>query len=151
MDTLTYLEDYFRKKTWQSNISDFLKPDKVLITNNAFIEAQIAQDKIDGKKLIASLSSCFNDRREMASDSKRKFSKTSLITNDVIIEKACQALKKISENEIYHAFIAYADAIISNKIQPRKILPYFFTWQYGTYTVIEEYLDHFNVNYSIHK
>ena len=87
----------------------------------------------------------------MASDTKRKFSKTNLIVNDVIIEKAAQVLKKISENEINHAFIAYADAIIANKIHPRKILPYFFTSQYGSYSVIEEYLDYFNVNYSIQK
>lgn len=150
-DAISYLDDFLKKNTRLAKISDFLKPDKHAVSKNAFIEEEKIQEKIDGKKLIEALSRCFNDRREMASDSKKKFSKTSLIANDVIIDKAAQALKRISENEINHAFIAYADAIIADKVQPRKILPYFFTWQYGSYSVIEEYLDHFNVNYSIRK
>ena len=150
-DAITYLDDFLKKKSRLAKISDFLKPDKYAISKNVFIEEEKIQEKLDGKKLIETLGKCFNDRREMATDSKRKFSKTNLIANDVIIDKAAQALKSISENEIQHAFIAYADAIISNTVQPRKILPYFFTWQYGSYSVIEEYLDRFNVNYSISK
>ena len=150
-ETIYYFEEFLKKNTWRAKISDFLKPDKHVPSKNAFIEEEKVKEKIDGRKLIEALAESYNSRREMASNSKRKFSKTSLIANDVIIEKVAQALKSISENEINHAFIAYADAIISNKIQPRKILPYFFTWQYGSYSVIEEYLDHFNVNYSIQK
>ena len=148
-DAIPYLEDFLKKNTRLAKISEFLKPDKHAISKNAFIEEEKIQEKIDGKKLIETLTQCFNDRREMASSAKKKFSKTSLIANNVIIEKAAQVLKQIGENEINHAFIAFADAIISDKIQPRKILPYFFTWQYGSYSVIEEYLDHFNVSYSI--
>ena len=62
------------------------------------------------------LAKCFNDHRESAATSKEKFSKTSLIANDVIIEKASLVLKHIGENEINHAFIAFADAIINDKI-----------------------------------
>ena len=150
-DIITYLAEFLNKNTWRAKIADFLKSDKYAISKNAFIEETKLQDKQDGKKLIESLAQRFNDRRESAATSKKKFSKTSLIANEVIIEKASQALKQIGENEINNAFIAFADAIINNQIKPRKILPYFFTWQYGSYSVIEEYLDHFNVNYSIQK
>lgn len=147
-DTISYLAEFLSKNTFRSKIAEFLKPDKYAISKNAFIEESKLQETLDGKKLIEGLAKCFNDRRENASTPKKKFSKTSLISNDVIIKKASQVLKHIGENEINHAFIAFADAIITDKIQPRKILPYFFTWQYGSYSVIEEYLDFYNVHYS---
>lgn len=50
--------------------------------------------------------------------------------------------------QINNAFIPYTDAILNGGIHPNKILPYFFTQKYGSYPVIEEYLDHFNVNYA---
>lgn len=83
----------------------------------------------------------------MAFDSKRKISKTSLITNEVRIEKAAQALKRISENESNNAFIAYTDSIISEKYN-REIFSIFFTCQYSSYSVIEDYLDYFIVIYA---
>lgn len=147
-DTILYLREYLEKNKWRSKISDFLKPDKYNPSKNAFIEAQRVQERKDGKNLLQSLVKCFNDRRTFLSNNKKGYSQTSLLVNDALVDKAVEVLRVLPEHAINNAFIAYADAIIKDDLSVRKILPYFFTYQYGTYSVIEQYLDHFNVNYS---
>jgi hypothetical protein len=149
-DLLTYMDQYFEINTHRGKISDFLKPDKIDSRKNAFIEELKIQEKMDAKKLIENLTATYNSRREQSSTPKKKYSKTSLIANNVIIDKAVRILRQIAENEINNAFIAYADAILKGQISPNKILPYFFSEKFGSYPVIEEYLDHFNVHYAIH-
>ena len=73
-DAISYLNDFLKKNTRLAKISDFLKPDKHAVSKNAFIEEEKIQEKIDGKKLIEALARSFNDRREMASNAKKKFS-----------------------------------------------------------------------------
>jgi hypothetical protein len=148
-ELITYIDQYFQIYASRGKISDFLKPDKIDSSKNTFIEKLKIQEKADARKIIEKLTDTYNSRREQSSTSKKKYSKTSLIINNVIIEKAAQVLKVIGENEINDAFIAYSDAMLKGEITPNKILPYFFTEKYGSYPVIEEYLDHFNVNYSI--
>jgi hypothetical protein len=147
-DLLTYIDQYFDIYAGRGKISDFLKPDKIDSSKNAFIEASKINEKADAKRLIEILTNTYNIRREMANTSKITYPKTSLITNDVIIDKAMRVLKLIGETEINHAFMAFSDATLKGEIRPNKILPYFFSEKYGSYPVIEEYLDHFNVNYS---
>jgi hypothetical protein len=90
------------------------------------------------------------ERRETNSTNKKRYSKTSLVINNAIIERTRNVLKAKGEQEIRNAFIAYVDAIIKNEIQPDKILPYFFAEKFGEYGVLDHYLDYFNVNYAIH-
>ncbi len=147
--TFEYFNEYIRENKYKSKVVEFLKPLKIDNSKNSFIENLKSQNKLDGKNLIDILASCFNSRRKIASTDKKKYSEITLIANPSIIDKAVECLRKISENQIKNAFIAYADAIISGKIQPIKILPYFFTYKFDSYVVIEEYLDYFSVNYSI--
>jgi hypothetical protein len=99
---------------------------------------------------LKTLEGIFNDRRETNSTSKKRYSKTALAINNATIEKARKVLKVKGEQEIRNAFIAYTDAIIKNDIQPAKILPYFFSENFGEYGVLDSHLDYFNVNYAIH-
>jgi hypothetical protein len=147
-ETLDYFNKFIRENKHKSKIVEFLKPLTIDSTKNNFIENSKNQNKIDGKNLIDVLSNCFNDRRRMASTDKKKYSETTLLANPAIIEKAAKCLSEMTEHQINIAFIAYSDAIIGNKVQPNKILPYFFTNKYGCYVVIEEYLDYFSVHYS---
>jgi len=152
-DILTFLRSFFLKKN-SSNISLFLKQDPLNGRKNVWIEQEISDEKEAAKKVAESLQEVYNQRRVMASKekgAKRGYSKTSLAINNAIISKVMHALKVRGENAINNAFIAYADAIIKNEIQPQKILPYFFTINAGEFSVLDAYLDRFNVAYSYQK
>jgi hypothetical protein len=147
---LENLRRYFKQNSYGGKVSDFLKTEKLSTKKNSFIEKAIFQEKKFAESLLKNLEAVYNQRREKASTSKKSYSKTALAINNAAIEKVRKVLKVRGENEIKNAFVAYTDAIINNDIQPAKILPYFFSDQFGEFGVLDSYLDHFNVNYAIH-
>jgi hypothetical protein len=147
---LKTLRRYFKQNSYGGKVSNFLKTEKLSTKKNSFIEKAIFEEKKFAENLLKNLEAVYNQRREKASTSKKSYSKTALAINNAAIEKVRKVLKVRGENEIKNAFIAYTDAIINNDIQPAKILPYFFSDQFGEYGVLDSYLDHFNVNYAIH-
>jgi|GEM_PF-2267356 len=147
---LENLRRYFKQNSYGGKVSDFLKTEKLSSKKNSFIEKTIFEEKKFAENLLKNLEELYNQRREKVSTSKKSYSKTALAINKAAIEKVRKVLKVRGENEIKNAFIAYADAIINKDIQPAKILPYFFSDQFGEYGVLDSYLDHFNVNYAIH-
>lgn len=146
---LENLRRYFKQNSYGGKVSDFLKTEKLSTKKNSFIEKAIFEEKKFAENLLKTLEGIFNERRETNSTSKKRFSKTGLATNNATIEKARKVLKVRGEQQIRNAFIAYADAIIKEEISPDKILPYFFAESFGEYGVLDNYLDHFNVNYAI--
>lgn len=145
---LENLRRFFSKNSASAKTQDFLKTDPLSQKKNVFIEKSLAEEKAFAKKVSESLNQIFNDRRETNSTSKKKFTKTSLAINNSIIAKITEVLKVKGEQEIRNAFIAYSDAINNEEIQPAKVLPYFFSQNYGEYAVLDHYLDHFNVRYA---
>ncbi|MGV3529140.1 MAG: hypothetical protein ACO1OO_09610 [Flavisolibacter sp.] len=146
---LENLRRYFKQNSFGGKVSDFLKTEKLSTKKNSFIEKAIFEEKKFAENLVKNLESIFNERRETNSTSKKRYSKTGLAINSAIIEKVRKVLKQRGEQEIRNSFIAYSDAIIKNDIQPAKILPYFFSENFGEYGVLDTYLDYFNVNYAI--
>lgn len=100
---------------------------------NSFIEKAILEEKKFAENLLKALETTFNDRRENKSSFKKSYSKTALAINNTTVEKTIKVLKVRGEQEIKNAFIAYTDAIIDNDIKPSKILPYFFSENFGEY------------------
>lgn len=146
---LENLRRYFKQNSFGGKISDFLKTEKLSTKKNSFIEKALLEERKFAQALLQNLNSIFNDRRESKSTNKKRYLKTSLAINNAITEKVMKVLKQKGEQEIRNAFIAYTDAIINDEIQPAKILPYFFSENFGEYGVLVHYLGHDNVGYAI--
>ena len=80
---------------------------------------------------------------------KRKKSESKLVITRKIKEQFQEALMERSEIEIMNSFTAYIDNILTEKHTVKKILPYFLTYKEEEYPVIDNFLENFNLNYSI--
>ncbi len=146
---------FFQKNTYSAKFSNFLKTDKQFPDKNIFIEKELRQDFDFAKKFVQKMEETFNDRREMITKDKqikKGLSLTKIVINDNIIRKAGEALKEKGELAIHHAFMAYSDQVLKDKISVQKLLPFFFSKDaFGEYNVIDNHLEYFNQHYSYSK
>jgi len=143
----SYFNDFY--EDYYPTLAHFMQIDDITKNKNKYIERKIVEQKNEAEKLLNELNRIFNDRRKINSTKKISYSKTSLVINNIIIERIVDVMKVKSKLEISNAFIAFADAVIKEKIKVDKILPYFFALKNESYDVIDTYLDIFNKNYSI--
>lgn len=143
---------FFEENTYGAKISDFLKTEKAFPDKNIFIEKTRRGDFDYAKRFLEKLEQTFNDRREMITEDKsikKGLSKTSIVINDNIVQKAIIAIKEKGELAIEHAFISYADSVLKGKTTVQKLLPFFFARDaFHELNVIDNHLDNFNINYS---
>lgn len=143
---------FFQENDYSGSLSTFLKADKHFPDKNIFIEKAHKNDFLHAKQFLEKLEETFNDRREkITSDksNKRGLSKTSLVINDNIIQKAVIAIQEKGELAIEHAFIAFTDEVLKGNTNVQKLLPFFFARDpFQELNVIDNYLDFFNLNYS---
>lgn len=148
---LSYLEKYFNNNNRFGSVTEFLKFDKLDNRKLVYIEQELAIERKHTEDFLKKLESTFNRRREMITNDKKNkkgLSTTTLVINESVKKLVNEALSKKSELEIENAFIAYTDAVLNDKVSVKKFLPYFFSKQFGEYSVIETYLDYFNLSYS---
>jgi hypothetical protein len=151
---LFYMKKYFDEKGNYGSVADFLKFDNFDNRKLKFIEIELAKEKKYTTEFLKNLEESFSRRREMITkdkSQKKGLSTTKLVINESIKKLASECLRQKSELEINNAFTAYADAVLKDQISVKKFLPYFFSKQFGEYSVIETYLDFFNLNYSYSK
>lgn len=143
---------FFEENTHGAKISDFLKTEKAFPDKNSFIEKTRRDDFDYAKRFLEKLEQTFNRRRERITEDKnikKGLSKTSIVINDNIIQKAVIAIKEKGELAIEHAFIAYADEVLKGNTKVQKLLPFFFARDaFHELNVIDNHLDYFNINYS---
>ncbi|WP_339660033.1 hypothetical protein [Croceibacter atlanticus] len=145
-----FIEKYFREESLPS-LKKFFKFDKLNTNKLTFIEEQLIEDNRYVEAYIETLQKTYNSRIKMYNkrdDTERKKSESKLVVTKKIQEKIKIALEELTEVEINHAFISYIDTLLNGDSGVRKILPYFFSYSYGEYNVINEHLDYFNLNYS---
>lgn len=151
---LFYIKKYFDEKGNYGSVIDFLKFDNFDNRKLKYIESELAKEKKYTEQFLKNLEQSFSSRREMITQDKSQkkgLSTTKLVINDSIKKMVSDCLRHKSELEINNSFTAYADAVLKDQISVKKFLPYFFSKQFGEYSVIETYLDYFNINYSYSK
>lgn len=141
------LHSYFSVSKHSKSVNKFLTLDELVPEKNFEIEYYISEQNKYIDKITSDLEETYNSRRRM--DKTKKYSETKLVINKQIKEKLSAALKRKGEQALKNSFIAYADAVIKEKISPDKLLPYFLSQKNGEYEVLDIYLDYFNSNYSI--
>lgn len=145
----SYFKDYPNKK-----FNEFLRHDNLAAEKNLYIETKKREEEEDLQNVIENLQNTFNKRRKNFTEdknNKRGKSKTTFVVNNRSKEKLKQALKIFGEIGIENAFIAYCDEVLKGEETPEKFMPYFLANPEGEFGVIEQYLDHFNINYGYEK
>lgn len=141
------LHSYFSVNKHSKSVKKFFTLDELVPEKNFEIEYYISEQNKYIDRIIYDLEETYNSRRRMVKT--KKYSETKLVINKQIKEKLSAALKRKGEQALKNSFIAYADAVIKEKISPDKLLPYFLSQKNGEYEVLDIYLDYFNSNYSI--
>ncbi|MBN8566894.1 MAG: hypothetical protein J0M25_09205 [Flavobacteriales bacterium] len=152
-DLKTYLKKYFQTGR-QKKLKDFLKFDSISKEKLVFIENEKQIEQLFYESFFSSLEELYNNRIELHNDDKkykRAKSLTKLVFNQNIKQKFKEALDRYGELGVRHAFLAYTDAVLREKITPDKFLPYFLAKNFGEFGVIETHLDYFNTQYSYEK
>ena len=152
-ELMLYLEKYFHQNN-KGRLSGFFKFNHLNHHTLDFIEqTKVEEEKFIDNYLIG-LQLTYDNRLQMYNEDskqKRAKSKTTLVFNANIKAKIKEALEVSGEVGVKHSFMAYTDAVLKGEITPTKFLPYFLSKQYGEFSVIENYLDHFNSNYGYDK
>ncbi|WP_248723092.1 hypothetical protein [Seonamhaeicola sp. ML3] len=148
-----YLDKYFEEEH-RPSLNKFFTFDSIAVNKLKYIEQKIVDENDYAEHLLAELQRIYNDRIEMYNDDdkySRAKSKTKLVVNKRIKEQLKTALKFRNELQITHSFTAYADDLLRGNLSIRKILPYFLSSKDGEYEIIDNYLDHFNIQYGYSK
>lgn len=148
-----YLDNYFHQNK-KGRLSGFFKFNHLNHHTLDFIEQTKAEEEKFIDNYLITLQLTYDNRLQMYNEDskqKRAKSKTTLVFNANIKAKIKEALEVFGEVGITHAFMAYTDAVLKGEITPIKFLPYFLSKQYGEFSVIENYLDRFNLNYGYEK
>ena len=152
-ELMLYLEKYFHQNN-KARLSGFFKFNHLNHQTLDFIEQTKAEEEKFIDNYLIGLQLTYDNRLQMYNEdskNKRAKSKTKLVFNTNIKTKINEALDVFGEIGVKHAFMAYTDAVLKGEITPAKFLPYFISKQYGAFSVIENYLDHFNLNYGYEK
>jgi hypothetical protein len=148
-ELIDHLENFYVNKRFKK-ISDFFKPDPMFPDKIDFIEKEKATENRYFESFLVSLEDTYNERIEIYNDSlpyHKSRPKTKLVLNHDIKEKIKAALADKGEIAVKHAFTAYSDAVLREFIRPQKFMPYFLSKKNGEFSVIDTFLNHYNMNY----
>lgn len=148
-----YIEKYF-SEGFSPMLSKFFVFDKNSFNKLVYIEQKTVEEIEYVDNFVNELQRIYNSRISMHNDSKseeRGKSESKLVVTKRIKELIKVALETRSEIEITNAFKPYIDEILKDESPANKILPYFFSNNEGEYEIIDNYLEHYNLNYGYSK
>lgn len=148
-----YLEKYFEEEH-RPSLNKFFAFDSIAVNKLKYIEQKIVDENDYVEQMVDELQRIYNKRIEMYNkddDYSRAKSKTKLVVTKRIKQQLKTALKYRSELQITHSFTAYADDLLKGNLSISKILPYFLSSKDGEYEIIDNYLEHFNIQYGYSK
>ena len=148
-----YLEKYFEEEH-RPSLNKFFTFDSIAVNKLKYIEQKIVDENDYVEQMVDELQRIYNKRIEMYNkddDYTRAKSKTKLVVTKRIKQQLKTALKYRNELQITHSFTAYADDLLKGNLSISKILPYFLSSKDGEYEIIDNYLEHFNIQYGYSK
>lgn len=148
-----YLEKYFEEEH-RPSLNKFFAFDSIAVNKLKYIEQKIVDENDYVEQMVDELQRIYNKRIEMYNkddDYSRAKSKTKLVVTKRIKQQLKTALKYRNELQITHSFTAYADDLLKGNLSISKILPYFLSSKDGEYEIIDNYLEHFNIQYGYSK
>lgn len=116
------------------------------------IEAKLAAVE----PLLNTLNSVWKERVEMYNNGELTSSKpgraklVSTLVCKPTTKKALANLQNVyNDTDIRYAFVAYADDLLRGNTKTDKILPYFLTYDEGTFVVVDRFLEYHSLNYGV--
>ena len=148
-----YIEKYFEEEH-RPSLNKFFIFDSIAVNKLKYIEQKIVDENEYVDHMVDELQRIYNKRIEMHNkndDFERAKSKTKLVVTSRIKQQLKTALNYRNELQITHSFTAYADDLLKGNLSINKILPYFLSSKDGEYEIIDNYLEHFNIQYGYSK